>query len=86
MILEPARHTVRMREQEIRLVHEAGVWVAVDVDTGVSAHGETRRESLTSLDAELAAHEDGDGEGIEDTEDLRRELGVETDEIDTDDV
>jgi len=77
-----------MREQEIRLVHEADVWVAVDVDTGVSAHGETRQKALTSLDAELAAHNDGDGEGIENTEDLRRELGVESDEIelDTDDL
>lgn len=72
-----------MREQEIRLVHEAGVWVAVDVDTGVSAHGGTRQEALTSLDAELAAYDD-DGEGIEDTEDLRRELGVEADGIGTD--
>jgi hypothetical protein len=66
-----------MREQEIRLIHEAGVWVAVDVGEGVTAHGETRDEALASLDAELAMRDDeGDG-GIEDADDLRREVGVE---------
>ena len=71
-----------MREQEIRLVHEAGIWVAIDVGTGVTAHGETREESLTSLDTELAANDDGDDGGIEDTDDLRREIGVEPDALD----
>jgi hypothetical protein len=70
-----------MREQEIRLVHEAGIWVAIDVGTGVTAHGETREEALTSLDAEVVAN-DGDGDGTEDTDDLRREVGVEPDAID----
>jgi hypothetical protein len=73
-----------MREQEIRLVHEADVWVAIDVDTAVSAHGETREEALTSLDAELAAQEK-DGGGIEDTEDLRREVGFEPEPVDGND-
>lgn len=72
-----------MREQEIRLIHEAEVWVAVDVGTGVTAHGETRDEALASLDAELAATDHGDDSGgIEDTDDLRREVGVEPDAID----
>jgi hypothetical protein len=66
-----------MREQEIRLVHEAGVWVAIDVGTGVTAHGGTRDEALTSLDAELAGRDDGNEGGIKDAEDLRREVGVE---------
>lgn len=71
-----------MREQEIRLIHEADVWVAVDVGTGVTAHGETRDEALTSLDAELAASDTDDDEGgIEDAEDLRREVGVEKDAL-----
>lgn len=71
-----------MREQEIRLVHEAGIWVAIDVGTGVTAHGETREGALASLDAELAANDDGDDGGIEDTDDLRREVGVEPDALD----
>jgi len=66
-----------MREQEIRLVHEAGVWVAIDIDTGVSAHGGTRDEALTSLDAELAATDTDDDGAIEDAEDLRREIRAE---------
>lgn len=69
-----------MREQEIRLIHEAGVWVAVDVGTGVTAHGGTRDEALTSLDAELAAN-GGDEGRIDDAEDLRREVGVEPDAL-----
>ena len=71
-----------MREQEIRLVHEAGIWVAIDVGTGVTAHGDTREGALTSLDTELAANDDGDDGGIEDTDDLRREIGVEPDALD----
>lgn len=72
-----------MREQEIRLIHEADVWVAVDVGTGVTAHGGTRDEALTSLDAELAVRDDDtdDSGGIEDAEDLRREVGVEKDAL-----
>lgn len=66
-----------MREQEIRLVHEAGVWVAIDVDTGVSAHGGTRDEALTSLDAALEA-DDGT---VSEPDDLVREMGIDPDEL-----
>ena len=77
-----------MREQEIRLVHEAGIWVAVDVGTGVTAHGETREEALTSLDAELAASDEtgGDSGDIRDADDLRREVGVEPDALDDEEI
>lgn len=76
-----------MREQEIRLIHEAGIWVAVDVGTGVTAHGETREEALVSLDAEVAASDEGDDTGgIRDTDDLRREVGVEPDALDDEEI
>lgn len=59
---------------EIRLWKEDGWWVAKDVDTGVTAQGESRAEALDDLDDAVAVYS---GEsGREPTGEELRALGI----------
>jgi predicted RNase H-like HicB family nuclease len=61
-------------EQEIRLVHSEGWWVATDVDTDVTSQGETREAALENLDQAVALHR---GEiGRPPTDEELRDLGI----------
>jgi len=66
--------------REIRLVEEDdGRWSAIDEETGVASHGDTRGEALEMLDEAVALHKDEAGEPVTD-EDLR-ELGIDPDSV-----
>lgn len=71
-------------EQEIRLVDSGEMWVATDVETGVTSQGETREDALSNLDEAIALHREQAGESVEAPEDERdalRDLGIDPDEV-----
>lgn len=72
------------RSDGVTFVHEDdGSITAVDEETGVASYGDSKAEALRMLAEALELH-DGGGEPVTD-EDLR-ELGVEPDEFDDEDL
>jgi predicted RNase H-like HicB family nuclease len=60
--------------QEIQLVNSGELWVATDVETGVTSQGETREAALANLDEAVALHR---GEiGRQPTDEELRDLGI----------
>lgn len=72
------------RQDEIHVWRDGGVWIARDVETGVTSQGETRSDALSMLDEAVALHEGDAGEAIDSPAEERealRELGVDPDEV-----
>jgi predicted RNase H-like HicB family nuclease len=63
---------------EIRLWREDTVWVAADVETGVTTQGESREAALENLDEAVALNEGDTGRAP--TEDELREFGIDPDD------
>ncbi|MEF8773377.1 MAG: type II toxin-antitoxin system HicB family antitoxin [Halobacteriales archaeon] len=71
-------------EQEIRLVDSGEMWIATDVETGVTSQGATRADALSNLDEAVALHREQIGESVEPLEnerDVLREFGIDPDEV-----
>ena len=66
----------------VRFSYEEDLVTAIDVETGVAASGESKAEALAELADALALH-DGEGEAIEDEDAFLREIGLDPDEVTT---
>ncbi|AXG07915.1 type II toxin-antitoxin system HicB family antitoxin [Haloplanus rubicundus] len=66
--------------REIRLVEEDdGRWSAIDEETGVASHGDSREEALEMLDEAVALHKGEAGDPM--TDENLRELGIDPDSV-----
>lgn len=66
--------------REIRLIEEDdGWWSAIDEETGVASHGETRTAALENLDEAVSLHRGEIGQPV--TDDDLRELGIDPDTV-----
>ena len=75
--------TDRRDEQDgVRFTYEEDLVTAIDVETGVAASGDSKADALAELADALALHEGG-GEEIEDEESFLREIGLDPDEVTT---
>jgi len=59
----------------VRFSYEENLVTAIDVQTGVTASGESKTDALGELTDALALH-DGEGEAIEDKDAFLREIGL----------
>ena len=68
-------------EDEIRMWREDDMWVITDVETGVTAQGETREHALEMLDEAVGLHKGKIGEPIDDEEAFMEKIGIDSDEV-----
>ena len=73
------KEKVRPSEIRLSLSEDGERWVAIDEDTGVASHGETRVEALEMLDEAVALHTGEDGRPV--TDDDLREFGIDPDSV-----
>lgn len=68
-------------EPTITLTERPGYWVAIDVESGVGAQGETREEALAELDDAVALHAGEGGVDVDDEPEVLRDLGIDPSEV-----
>lgn len=72
----------RDEQDDVRFSYEEHLVTATDVETGVATSGDSKADALAELADALVLHEGG-GEEIEDEDAFLREIGLDPEEVTT---
>ena len=71
-------------DEGVEFLYEEGLVTARDIESGVAASGETKATALARLADALTLHEGG-GEPIDDEDEFLRGIGIDPENVETDD-